>query len=259
MFNLVDVTLVLLRIQRYRIILNMKKEIAVKILNDILGYLGMSVKQFSDSLGKDRPQWAYDVLNPEKKVGISQNIAELIIKHYPQFNKSWLLTGEGEMLNDTAAPEAKGTPAGITSKFKARDYRLVPIVHIDSVGGMHSQNSIVQEPQYIEGYAPFTDAREGDICIIQSGDSMTPTCPAGSLLLIRRVESWREYLGYGNIFVLELTDGRRITKEVTKYAENPKDYVWCVSHNPDVPDEELPKSMIVSVWKVIKIQTDKGW
>lgn len=168
------------------------------------------------------------------------------------FNKAWLLTGEGEMLNNKAENE-KNKP------IADEQYLLVPIIHIDSVGGMHSTNTIAQEPQYIEGYVPFTDAREGDICIIQSGDSMTPTCPSGSLLLIRRVENWRQYLGYGNIFVIELSDGRRITKEVTRYEENPEEYVWCISHNPDVPDEELPKSMIVSVWKVIKIQINKGW
>ena len=139
------------------------------------------------------------------------------------------------------------------------DYKLVPIIHIDSVGGIHSPNSIVGEPQYIEGYAPFTDAKEGDICIIQSGNSMTPTCPSGSLLLLREVSNWKEYFGYGNIFVIELTDGRRITKEVSRYNENPKDFIWCISHNPDVPDEELPKSIISSVWKVVKIQIDKGW
>lgn len=177
---------------------------------------------------------------------------QMIIGAFPDLNQQWLLTGEGEMLNNKAENEQNKPIAD-------EQYLLVPIIHIDSVGGMHSTNTIAQEPQYIEGYVPFTDAREGDICIIQSGDSMTPTCPSGSLLLIRRVENWRQYLGYGNIFVIELSDGRRITKEVTRYEENPEEYVWCISHNPDVPDEELPKSMIVSVWKVIKIQINKGW
>lgn len=169
-------------------------------------------------------------------------------------NREWLLTGAGEMLRDDSSSMIKQ----YSVKDKG-DYYLVPIIHIDSVGGMHSNNDIVEEPQYIEGYAPFTDARDGDICIVQSGDSMNPTCPSGSLLLLREVFNWKEYIGYGNIFVLELTDGRRITKEVTRYNENPKDYFWCVSHNPNVPDEELPKSMIVSVWKVIKILINNGW
>lgn len=139
------------------------------------------------------------------------------------------------------------------------NYLLVPLVHIDSVGGMHSVNQIVGEPQYIDSYIPFVNAQEGDIAIMQTGTSMIPTIPPGSILQLRKVENWREYFGYGNIFVIELTDGRRITKEVSRYDDNPKDFVWCISHNPDVPDEELPKSMIVSVWKVIKVLTDKGW
>ena len=105
----------------------------------------------------------------------------------------------------------------------------------------------------------FVNAQEGDIAIVQTGTSMIPTIPPGSILQLRKVENWREYFGYGNIFVIELTDGRRITKEVSRYDSNPKEFIWCISHNPGVPDEELPKSMIVSVWKVIKVLTDKGW
>lgn len=140
------------------------------------------------------------------------------------------------------------------------NYRLVPVVHIDSVGGIHSNNEVTQsEQQFIEGYVPFVNAKEGDKAIFQTGNSMIPTCPPGSLLQVREVPNWKEYFGYGNIFVIELTDGRRITKEVNRFDENPREYVWCKSHNPDVADEELPKSLIRSVWKVIKILTDKGW
>lgn len=56
-----------------------------------------------------------------------------------------------------------------------------------------------------------------------------------------------------------LRDGRRITKEVRRYNEDPKNFVWCVSYNPDVADEELPKSMIRGVWKVVKYIADFGW
>ena len=207
-------------------------------------------KQISEAVFEDAAKLSRGFVS---KVGDSIREANLIkiSQSYPDLNLAWLKTGEGEMLRDDAEEKPAATPKD--------NYRLVPIIHIDSVGGMHSHNSIVQEPQYIEGYAPFAGAREGDVCIIQSGDSMIPTCPAGSLLLVRQVLDWREYLGYGNIFVLVLTDGRRITKEVTKYAPDPQNYVWCVSHNPDVPDEELPKSMIAAVWKVIKILVNKGW
>lgn len=147
----------------------------------------------------------------------------------------------------------------INKESNSKDYLLVPVIHVDSVGGMHSPNAITDQKQYIESYIPFVDAKSTDVCIVESGDSMQPTIPSGSILLLREIPNWKEYFGFGNIFVIELKDGRRITKEITRYDENPKDYVWCKSHNPEVPDEELPKSMIVSVWKVIKILINKGF
>lgn len=243
----------------YRIILNMDKGKVIKRFNELLKELGMNPKQLSDSLGKDRPQWAYDILNENKNVGISKNIAELVCEKFPQINKSWLLTGEGKMLLANNNPQ-KGDILSQAGPIPTdATYKLVPVIHIDSVGGMHSNNDLVGEPQYLEGYVPFVNAKDDDKAIYQSGDSMIPTIPPGSLMQIREVKNWREYFGYGNIFVIELSDGRRITKEVSRYEENPKGYVWCISHNPNVPDEELPKSMIVSVWKVIKVLTDKGW
>ena len=180
-----------------------------------------------------------------------------IICAFPQLNEDWLLTGEGEMLkssNDSAA----GATVPSEQKFD-KDVRFVPLINIDSVGGIHSNNTIDPSEQYVIRMMPFTEAREGDVAILQSGNSMYPTIPSGSALLIRQVEDWREYFGYGNIYVLWLRDGRRITKEVRRYDPDPQNYVWCISYNPDVADEELPRSMIRGVWKVIKYIADFGW
>lgn len=178
---------------------------------------------------------------------------EKIEKASPDLNMVWLQTGEGDMLKEPIKN------AQLVEEESNPNYRLVPIVHIDSVGGLHSNNAMSDVPQYIEGYVPFVNAREDDRAIYESGNSMIPTIPPGSLIQIRKVESWREYFGYGNIYVIELTDGRRVTKEVAKHDPDPKNYILCKSHNPDVADEELPRSMIVSVWKVINILINKGW
>lgn len=223
-------------------------------------YKSLSRRKFQDAIGVSNSY----IQNISK--GISYEVLNRISIQYPELDTNWLLTGVGEMLQSEERKNKMIESSGysIVENKKSEiirdmDYKLVPIIHIDSVGGVHSPNTIVGEPQYIEGYAPFTNAKDGDICIIQSGNSMTPTCPSGSLLLLREVSNWRDFFGYGNIFVIELSDGRRITKEVSRYNENPKDFIWCISHNPNVPDEELPKSIIVSVWKVIKIQINKGW
>lgn len=182
-----------------------------------------------------------------------------ILCAYPELNRDWLLTGEGSMLKSEKEESENEDTETVGNKKSSGDFRMVPLINIDSVGGIHSLNSIESSEQYIIKMMPFTEAREGDVAILQSGNSMSPTIPPGSALLIREVSEWREYFGYGNIYVLWLRDGRRITKEIRRYDPDPKNYVWCVSYNPDVADEELPRSMIRGVWKVIKYLADFGW
>lgn len=199
--------------------------------------------------------------------GVDKVLTENFIRRFVDafdgiISYDWLLTGEGEML------KPKGEFVEVHDEYPDKiaieelregRFRMIPLINIDSVGGIHSENSIDPSEQYVIKMMPFTGARDGDVAILQSGNSMYPTIPSGAALLIREVVDWREYFGYGNIYVLWLRDGRRITKEVRRYDADPKNYVWCVSYNPDVADEELPRSMIRGVWKVIKYIADFGW
>lgn len=216
-----------------------------------------NAKKFAEKIGVSQQVlsriFRVDPRSKENKYpSISDDIKEGLLKAFG-LDEVWIITGENR--NGTNNNDSSNNREII--KEGEQNYRLVPVVHIDSVGGMRSNNSITNEPQYIEGYVPFVNAREGDKAIIQSGNSMIPTIPPGSLVQVREVVNWREYFGYGNIFVIELTDGRRITKEVLK-DENPNN-ILCVSHNPKVPAEPLPKNMIASVWKVINVLIGKGW
>lgn len=188
-----------------------------------------------------------------KATTITSDVIEKTILAYPILNLDWLITGSGEMLKSA-------TPTSVSaSSDNSISYRLVPLLNLDAVGGIHSPNVVLGDREYADQLIPFTDAQEGDVALTVSGESMSPTCPPGSRVLIRQVPQWREYFGYGNIFVLLLTDGRRILKEVQKYPEDSKNYILCKSHNDKYPEEELPKSMIASVWKVIKILNERGW
>ena len=219
----------------------MKKE---HYLKQLLNELQMTAKSFAKSLGKERADVIYYILNGRNR--ISADVAKTIVEKYPKVNYDWLITGEGEMLK-LQSDETENS-----------DYRLVPLKNMDAVGGFAVPN-VIDTNEAIMGLMPFTDARDGDICIPVKGDSMVPTCPSGSIILIREVKNWDEYFGYGNIFVLVLKNGRRILKEVAKHDENPNEYITCISHNKEVAPEPLPKSLIDGVWKVIKILIDKGF
>lgn len=223
------------------------------VIENIAAHERITISQLATSLNKPATS-LYDIQKGKVK-RISARLADKICEVYPHYNKVWILTGSGPMLND----QQEAPPSSPLSVSDNNDYRLVPQINIDSIGGLHSDNAITDEPQYVVKMVPFVGAHDGDVCITESGESMSPTIPPGALLLLRNVPDWREYFGYGNIFVIVLKDGRRITKEVQRYSENPKEYVLCHSHNPNVQDEELPKSMILAVWKVVKVLIDKGY
>lgn len=74
------------------------KEVIIKLLD----YSKLNVKQFSEKLGMKRGQAIYDIMSGKTR-RISEKLANQIISEFPEINRSWLLTGEGEMLKDTSA------------------------------------------------------------------------------------------------------------------------------------------------------------
>lgn len=203
---------------------------------------------FATSIGLT-DEYVYDII-----FGSAIFTIEDLDKILTTYNLSyqWIVNGEGEMTRN----EQASLPLFNNNTL---EYKLVPLLNLDAVGGMHSSNLTSDITEYADKLIPFTDAQDGDVALMVSGESMSPTCPSGSKILIREVPKWNEYFGYGNIFVLLLTDGRRILKEVQKWQEDSKNYILCKSHNDKYPEEELPKSMIASVWKVIKILNERGW
>ena len=126
----------------------------------------------------------------------------------------------------------------------------VPILSPDAKGGF-TANSEVDITQYTIGTMPFNRqiAHTGDIVIPVYGDSMTPKYPAGSFVLIRPIEAWREYIELGRSYVLELTDWRRIIKIVRKGHDNT--HYTLDSYNVDYESNEIAKDFINSVWLVV--------
>lgn len=65
-----------------------------EIIDKILFIKGLNAKSFSERIGLDRPQAIYDIQKGKTKA-ISGQLANKILSAFPDFNKVWLLTGEG--------------------------------------------------------------------------------------------------------------------------------------------------------------------
>ena len=124
------------------------------------------------------------------------------------------------------------------------------ILSPDAAGGFHPNDQADIE-QYSIGKMPFsrTIAHTGDIVIPVYGDSMAPRYPAGSYILIRPIEAWREYIELGRAYVLELADWRRLIKIVRKGSDTL--HYLLESYNVGYDSDEVAKSFINSVWLVV--------
>ena len=108
------------------------------IIEKLLLHLGMKAGSFSKKLGYDRPQKIYDIQKGKTKY-ISVEVAEDIIKAFPNINKVWLLTGEGEMFNN-ANPAPKYNEAVPIQQ----DVVYIPLVNQFAYAG------------YLDGYSDCT-------------------------------------------------------------------------------------------------------
>ena len=206
----------------------------------IMAHYDLSVKEFATKIGAKTQQAVYDLLHGKTK-SISTDMENKIISCFPEISRAWLLTGDGEMLLNASPPPAE-PPDG--------DTILIPVVNLDGRGGM-AYNEEVQTETYVTGRLPFPTsiAHHGDVVIPIYGDSMEPTYKAGSLVLIREVELWREYLELGCTYVIGLVDDRRVIKTVM--AGSDTDHFLLVSINPAYQPQEIDKKIIRSVWRVI--------
>lgn len=74
---------------------------------NLLKYTGLSARALANKLGLKGPQIFYDI--KAGKCGISKDLADKIQEKFQNINKTWLLTGEGEMLKSISANEFSET------------------------------------------------------------------------------------------------------------------------------------------------------
>ena len=68
-----------------------------EVIAKVLAYTKLNAKQLAELIGLDRPQAIYDILKGKTK-SISPAMANKILSVFPEIDRGWLMTGEGDML-----------------------------------------------------------------------------------------------------------------------------------------------------------------
>ncbi len=157
--------------------------------------------------------------------------ADILVDKFPEVNRSWILSGEGEMLK-TKDSTIRGN--------------LIPFYDsVSSIGGNNDRianiDSVSEPTEYIDAGDWFKNATAA---IRHYGDSMTEY-PPGCILALKEVIE-RQLVVWGKDYVIE-TNEYRVTKRVQR--GNSDDHIRAYSSNTETyPDGTLVHEPLDIAW-----------
>lgn len=196
----------------------------------------------------------------EKSTGLSKgfisNIGDSIraanrlkIEMYaPDLNMVWLLTGEGNMLNNKESPPLSPVNTIINDNNDSLCDYITYLLPMSTHGG--SFTGIPAEATQLQGCEKIISPIKGvDFAISIYGDSMAPEYPSGSRVLIKKINP-EVFIDWGRVYVLDTSNGVIIKKVIKSNTEG---YVTCRSVNPDpiYSDFDVPLKEIYGMYRVL--------
>ena len=194
---------------------------------------GLSQREIADNMSVSSA-YINAVLCGRKAIG--KKVAEKLSNLYG-LSASWLLTGEGEMLNQTT--ERKEA----TEKEKPNGLPLIPIEAM--AGVLSGMDTSVMEYDCERYHVPlFTGA---DFLIRIQGDSMMPKYVPGNIVACKRVPLDKLWFQWGKVYVIDTRQGALI-KRIEPSSEG---FISLCSDNPSYKPFDLPVDEINGVALVI--------
>lgn len=163
---------------------------------------------------------------------------EDILSAFPDLNRVWLLTGEGQMiLNENRKEETEPQPAHVIKYY--------PNVN-GSMGGV----AFLDDPDETVCNISIPGYNDCNFAINAYGDSMYHLIKSGQIILM---SEWLEhFIDWGRIYLVITNSGYRVVKRL--YPGESKDTITCKSENIEAnPPFQIEKADITKIYLV------KGW
>ena len=197
---------------------------------------GITQKEIADSLGVSKA-YVNALFNGRNSFGKEQ--AEKWVNLYG-LSKSWLLTGEGDMLVSSNA-----------DVMNENTTYSVPLLPISAQGG--SLNDFVVSVKDSECEKVISPIKGVDYAITVSGESMSPEYPSGSQVLIKKINE-RAFIDWGRVYVLDTCNGTVIKR---LFPSDTTGCVVCKSINPEYPSFEVSMEDVYGVYRVLMCMSMK--
>ena len=193
-------------------------------LKKVIDWSGLSVNSFAKSIGLKRAENLYQIKKGNNS--ISKDLSELITMKYCNISKSWLLTGEGDMLPEDSE--------------KASDeslLRRIPFYNRDISGLKLETEKILPAEQYIE-VPLLSNCDFATLCV---GESMTPDIPAGSIVALKEISM--DLFLPGEMYYI-VTDEFSTVKFLRTVEDDPDKLRLVPGNKDDYDESSIDKSSI---------------
>lgn len=173
-----------------------------------------------------------------------------ISNSFPDLNRTWLLTGEGDML-----VRNEGIVEIPLSAIKEGVYTGTLVYDIDGTCGVKNRDMYFAEDNVI-GSIDLPEISKSSKIIRANGDSMEPKIHDGNRVVIREIMSWNDIF-YGQIYLVIMEEYRMI-KYIRRYEPDEENYIILRSENKEYDDIKLHKSKIRKLFIVENILSIKN-
>lgn len=207
---------------------------AKEIIECILTSKNITAKSLSEKIGLDRPQAIYDIQKLKTK-NITSKMADKIISVYPDINRTWLLTGEGDMSNNKDLP-------------KKSFIKGVPYYNVDFMAGFDIMiNDKTITPEFLIDFKTYNEATCW--CNV-TGHSMEPEINNGDIIAIKKINDI-SFLPLGEIYAIVTKNDMRTIKRIGK-GDTPDSYTLIPANKSlEYSPQQIPIKMIRFVYQVL--------
>lgn len=188
----------------------------------VIRWANMSTNYFARHIGLARGENLYQIKRGNN--GISLDVADRIVAKFPQVDKLWLLTGEGQMFADVRV-------RGVQIPYYKVDVEL-GITHI---GQLEPEHNLL---------LPMMD--ECDFAMTYAGRAMGELVPPGTVVLLKSVD--RDAIIPGGEYVI--VSRKIVTLRIVRVAEGEEKLRLVARDRENYDDIVLNVSDIVAVYKV---------
>jgi phage repressor protein C with HTH and peptisase S24 domain len=164
----------------------------------------------------------------QKKSALNSDAIDKIISKYPELSLSWLITGNGEMIN-------KNGSALETFKLKTDKHiseQSIPLYNMEAVAGLVP---LFDNPNDIktDEYINIPNSPKCDGALFVTGDSMYPLLKSGDIVAYKQITDFNTDIFWGEMYLIsvEVSDEEYISVKFIQKSEKGEEYIKLVSQN----------------------------